>query len=169
MFLSNSSLTSAGVAAIGSERAPVILAPAFDAATSDTPRVIVAVNAVPGGGQAATRVKLTRAKPMILAAPDAIIENTAPYCPVSDVAAVHAIAAGIIGSVLPTVLIAARFATNRPTTEPVAHVAVPAPVRVMIPFAGLTVTVMVTAAPVAAWTHLSAKANGVTPGWVGFA
>ena len=52
-----------------------------------------------------------------LGGPDAISENTGPYCPVSDVAAVHAIATGIAGSVLPTVLIADRLAYENGSWE----------------------------------------------------
>ena len=49
---------------------------------------------------------------------------------------------------VPTVLMAAGFVTNLPTTAPVGHVGVPAPVRVMTPVTGLIDTVIVTAAPV---------------------
>src|SRR5262245_12623737 len=135
---------------MGSASAPVTFALAFEAATADASRAIVAVNGLPGAGHAGTRVKVTRAKPMILGGPAAISEKTGPNCAASDVAPTHVIADGANGSGLPTVLIAAGLGTNRPTRPPVGHVAVPAPVRVMSPVMGLTLTVTVTGAPIGA-------------------
>ena len=94
-------MTSAGGVFAGSGRAPTRLAVAFDVATADPTREIVAVNGVAGAGVIgapgpgkngapgttghALRVNVIRANPIIRIVPEGNAENTGPY-PVEEFA-----------------------------------------------------------------------------------
>src|SRR6266550_8780988 len=123
-FLLISSRTSAGCAVTGSGRPPTMLAVAFNAATTDGARTIVAGNGVVGGpGGQGVWVRLARVNPMIRFAarlvPVAIGEYTGPY-PARVLNDAHGLGDGAVRAA-PTVLFAFALPTNRPTTEPTAQ------------------------------------------------